>query len=75
MASLVFEKKEVKEHEQNEVDGLFALGINVRCVDLSWTYDKVIITSSNNFPTQPLPSSSFFLHFSSSLGYHLLAWW
>ena len=53
MASLVVEKKEVKEHEQNEVDGLFALGINVRCVDLSWTYDKVIITSSHHSPSYP----------------------
>ena len=59
MASLVVEKMEGKEHEQHQVvDGLFALGINVRCVDLSWTYEKVIITSSNHFPTQPHPSSS-----------------
>ena len=41
MTSLV-EKKE--EEQEVEVDALFALGINVRCVDLSWTYDKVSIT-------------------------------
>lgn len=37
MTSLVVDKKDEKEQE---VEGLFALGINVRCVDLSWTYDK-----------------------------------
>ena len=34
------------EETAQEVDGLFALGINVRCVDLSWTYDKVLIATS-----------------------------
>ena len=41
MASLV-EIEEEQKHE--DVDALFALGINVRCVDLSWTYDKVLLT-------------------------------
>ena len=30
-----------KKEEVHQEDALFALGINVRCVDLSWTYDKV----------------------------------
>lgn len=42
MASLIEKKAEEK---VQEVDGLFALGINVRCVDLSWIYDKVIIAT------------------------------
>ena len=42
MASLVVEIEEEQKHE--DVDALFALGINVRCVDLSWTYDKVLLT-------------------------------